>query len=268
MTSSLLLTIYAERWHDDKGEGGGGLDTPQKWWRHLWTAPYSDVYIISESHFIKWILTFHHLLLLPFIRNDKTGKRHNNHPCPHSEFRVYFYLIWNARPVHFIFFTECNNLNFFWHNNFKESHLCWCRWGCPISFVHLLADITDGSLSYWRHPIHSQKSSSTCSSDPRGSRSLFQNSARWFSPVSPEEKIFAFLNCLRHERVTCGYWHPMNSMLPKVWARPTWNIDQYFLKRGSTFYFPVLPREICPCGAPWTSSSVPNGGWSKHSVNT
>ena len=20
--------------------GGGGLDTPQKWWRHLWTAPY------------------------------------------------------------------------------------------------------------------------------------------------------------------------------------------------------------------------------------
>ena len=22
-----------------RGKGGGGLDTPQKWWRHLWTAP-------------------------------------------------------------------------------------------------------------------------------------------------------------------------------------------------------------------------------------
>ena len=28
----------AERWHDDKGEGGG-LDPPQKWWCHLWKAP-------------------------------------------------------------------------------------------------------------------------------------------------------------------------------------------------------------------------------------
>ena len=25
--------------NDDEGEGGGH-DTPQNWWRHLWTAPY------------------------------------------------------------------------------------------------------------------------------------------------------------------------------------------------------------------------------------
>ena len=118
---------------------------------------------------------------------------------------------------------------------YKVSHLCCCWWGCRICFVHLVAEITGGSLSYWRHPTHSQKSSLTCSSDPRGSRSLFQNSARWFSPVSPEEKIFAFLNCLRHERVTCGYWHPMNSMLPKVWARPTWNVNQYFFETWINF---------------------------------
>ena len=30
-----------ERWHDDKGEIGD-LDTPQKWWRHLWTAPSAE----------------------------------------------------------------------------------------------------------------------------------------------------------------------------------------------------------------------------------
>ena len=43
---SILVTIYAyiggrgvaKRWHDDKGEGGA-LDTPKKWWGHLWTAP-------------------------------------------------------------------------------------------------------------------------------------------------------------------------------------------------------------------------------------
>ena len=29
--------------NDDEGEGGGGRghDTPQKWWRHLWTASYN-----------------------------------------------------------------------------------------------------------------------------------------------------------------------------------------------------------------------------------
>ena len=47
---SIFLAIYAytggggvaKRWHDDKGEGGG-LDTPQKWWRHLWTAPKNHI---------------------------------------------------------------------------------------------------------------------------------------------------------------------------------------------------------------------------------
>ena len=28
--------------------GGGDLDTPQKWWRHLWTAPYTKVIICSQ----------------------------------------------------------------------------------------------------------------------------------------------------------------------------------------------------------------------------
>ena len=48
--------MVAERWDDDKGEGGG-LDNPQKWWRHLWTAPYPltphhlSIKLIKAPHF-------------------------------------------------------------------------------------------------------------------------------------------------------------------------------------------------------------------------
>ena len=52
----------AERWHDNKGEGGGGPDAPQKWWRHLWTAPYSDHcnYFDNRDY-------FHHAIILTII---------------------------------------------------------------------------------------------------------------------------------------------------------------------------------------------------------
>ena len=33
---------------DDEGEGGG-QDTPQKWWRHLWTAPYIFIQGCAEA---------------------------------------------------------------------------------------------------------------------------------------------------------------------------------------------------------------------------
>ena len=35
-------------------QGGGGLDTPQKWWRHLWKAPYSyqQLFLLNTIIFI------------------------------------------------------------------------------------------------------------------------------------------------------------------------------------------------------------------------
>ena len=53
-------------------------------WHSL--IPYSGVYIISESHLIKWIPYIPPFTTLPFIGNDKI---HNNHPCYHSGFRVF-----------------------------------------------------------------------------------------------------------------------------------------------------------------------------------
>ena len=47
----------AERWRADKG---GGLDTPQKWWRHLWTDPNWSIWIrykVSNSP-LPWNTTF------------------------------------------------------------------------------------------------------------------------------------------------------------------------------------------------------------------
>ena len=35
-----------------QGGGGGGLDTPIKWWRHLWTAPYGECIYLCLSVFM------------------------------------------------------------------------------------------------------------------------------------------------------------------------------------------------------------------------
>ena len=131
-------------------------------------------------------LTFQHSLRLPFIGNNKAK---DTTALAFTLDSGSIFISFEMLDV-FILYSTLNAITLVSSgtSTFKVSHLC-CGWGgCLISFVHLVAEITGDSLSYWRHPTHSQKSSSTCSSDPRGSRSLFQNSARWFSPVSPVAK--------------------------------------------------------------------------------
>ena len=127
-------------------------------------------------------LTFQHSLRLPFIGNNK-AKDTTALAFTLESINVSFEMLDLS-----ILYSTLNAIISSSALTFKVSHFCCGWWGCWISFAHWVADITDGSLSYWRHPTHSQKSFSTCSSDPRGSRSLFQNSARWFSPVSPVAK--------------------------------------------------------------------------------
>ena len=69
---------------------------------------------------------------------------------------------------------------------------------------------------------------------------------------------------LSWSQLTCGYCTPMNSMLPNVWASPTWVMQSFPKEEEKSKYFPRHLQEICPCGGPWTSSSVPNGGCGVH----
>ena len=38
----------AKKWRMMTRGRGGGYDTPQKWWRHLWTAPYYNCWSLRE----------------------------------------------------------------------------------------------------------------------------------------------------------------------------------------------------------------------------